>query len=103
MRIFCSVAAEFWNHKTGEKIFSVGQNDLLALIDAPDEIMSDNLFNLLVADGSLKVVNTVTDKKQLENNPTMGLGADGKAIADETGEGADNKTGAGRGRKAKEE
>ena len=78
--IICSVAAEFPN-PNGEKPFIVGRKDLNLILSAPEWIEKTAMFKMLAADGSLKAV-TSANKVQAENNPTVGLGADGKAILD---------------------
>lgn len=76
--IICSVAAEFPN-PNGERPFLVGRRDLNMILSAPEWIEKTAMFKLLAADGSLKAV-TSANRVQAENNPTVGIGADGKAI-----------------------
>lgn len=76
--IVCYVAAIFSDPKTHEEIFRVEKGDLGLIKDAPKAIKQDPLFNLLVGDGSLKVVEK-KNLKQLENDPMKGVSAEGKS------------------------
>ena len=93
--IICSVAAEFPNPNKGDRNYLIGRKELNLILQAPAWIENTAMFKLLAADGSLKAV-TSANRVQAENNPTIGVGADGKAIDVE-------KPKAGRGRKAKAE
>ena len=55
--------------------------------DAPDNIWQDNLFDMLVKDGSIRTPETAKQKKVLENDPMVGVTAEGKS---ETGKPAKN-------------
>ena len=68
MRIMSKVCAEF-HTKSGEFLFKVTPDKLLALIDAPDEIQQDPLYGLLIGDHLLEVIVTKADQKRLENDP----------------------------------
>lgn len=82
MTIICSVATEFVS-PTGER-YKIEKRDLnLILPNAPEWIKDTYMFKLLEKDGSIKFV-TSSNKKQLENDPTADLAADGKAIVEET-------------------
>lgn len=76
--IVCYVAAIFSDPKTHEEIFRVEKADLGLIKDVPKAIKQDPLFNLLVGDGSLKVVEK-KNLKQLENDPMKGVSAEGKS------------------------
>lgn len=76
--IVCYVAAIFSDPKTREEIFRVEKGDLGLIMDAPKAIKQDPLFNLLVSDGSLKIVEK-KNLKQLENDPMKGVSAEGKS------------------------
>ena len=68
MRIMSKVCAEF-HTKSGEFLFKITPDKLLALIDAPDEIQQDPLYGLLIGDHLLEVIVTKADQKRLENDP----------------------------------
>ena len=76
--IVCYVAAIFSDPKTREEIFRVEKSDLGLIMDAPKAIKQDPLFNLLVSDGSIKIVEK-KNLKQLENDPMKGVSAEGKS------------------------
>ena len=59
-------------------IFRITPAQLNTLIDAPDAIRKDPLFDLMVAEGSLRANLSLSDQRQLENDPTAGVTADGK-------------------------
>lgn len=91
--IICAVAAEFPNPNKGEKPYLITRRDLNLIKEAPDWIEKTTMFKLLAADGSLKAVTSV-NRVVAENNPTVGLGADGKNMD------APQKPAKGRGRAA---
>ena len=68
MRIMSKVCAEF-HSKSGEVLFRVTPDKLYALTDAPESIRQDPLFNLLIEDRTLEVVEKKADQKRLENDP----------------------------------
>lgn len=79
--ILCSVAADF---KSGGMTYSIGSKDLNIIKQAPEWIADTLLFKLLVKDGSMKCV-TSANRVQLENEPTLGISAEGKkVVADES-------------------
>ena len=59
-------------------IFRITPAQLNMLIEAPDAIRKDPLFDLMVAEGSLRANLSLSDQRQLENDPTAGVTADGK-------------------------
>ena len=78
MTILSRVCAEFTDarHRT---ILSVKPDQLnCVLTDVPEEIQLDPLFSMLLADGSLEAVQSVSRKKALENDPLAGITAEGK-------------------------
>ena len=91
MLILSRVCAEF-HDRTGRTLFSIRPSMLLTFLEAPDEIWSDPLFDLLVRDGSLEAVESVSRKRELENNPSDGAAPDGSKkappadVAPESGE-----------------
>ncbi len=69
MTILSRVCAEFHDN-AGTVLFTVDPGDLLKpLFDVPESIMQDPLFGMLVADGSLDVVEKKEDLKRAENDP----------------------------------
>lgn len=77
--IICSVAAEFRSADGSMKYTVDAKKRNLVISDAPAWIVDTLMFKGLAADGSLKYV-TPANKIQVENEPTIGLAADGKAI-----------------------
>lgn len=78
LTILCAVAAEFTNPETGEK-FRVKPHDRNAILSAPAWIEKTDLFGWLVQDGTIKAVTSV-NRVQAENEPGLGLNAEGKAV-----------------------
>ncbi len=77
--IMSRVAAVFRNDEGGVYTVKPLQIDNAA----PAWIQKDRLFDLLVKDGSLVIATTPAIKRALENDPTKGVGPDGKAIKDQ--------------------
>ncbi len=74
-------------------IFRITPSQLNTLIEAPDAIRKDPLFDLMVAEGSLRANLSLSDRRQLENDPTVGVSADGKEAVPATADTAsDNAT-----------
>ena len=72
------VCASFHDDKNKE-IYKVTKDMLHKYIeDVPEAIRQDLLFNMLVKDGSLVVIDTEAKKKEVENDPLKGVSADGK-------------------------
>lgn len=68
MLIVAYVCAEF-HDKNGTVIHRIRPEDLRVVTEAPEAIRQDPLFDLLVREGSLKVPDTKTEVKKLENDP----------------------------------
>ena len=68
MLILSRVCATFHN-KQGGTLFRVTPADRLTFVEAPEAIRQDPLFALLVAELSLEVAQSVSQKKALENDP----------------------------------
>ncbi len=81
MLIVSRVCAEF-HDADGNILFSVHPHMRGQMIEAPESIRQDLLFQMLVNDGSLKAVKDDTEKKILENDPMIGVDAEGKSAAD---------------------
>ena len=77
MLILSRVCADFTD-RSGRTIFSVTPDQLLSFLDAPEEIRLDPLFDLLLADGSMEAVHSVSQQKTLEADPAAGITAEGK-------------------------
>ena len=77
--IISAVAVAFEDH--GQK-YEVRREDLNIVLTAPAWIAKTLMFKWLAEDGSLKYV-TPANRIQVENNPTVGLNAEGKAEATE--------------------
>ena len=91
MKILSRVCVEFKNKK-GEVVYRITPaKRLVYLDDAPDSIKEDLIFDALVADGSLEVIDTPAKKKAAEQDPTAGMTAEGKKEPEKK---TDNKTGA---------
>ena len=69
MLIVCNVATEFKN-RANQVIYTVPPEKLLEMLEAPEEIQEDPYFHMLLADGKLKAVQTVEQRRQLEADPT---------------------------------
>ena len=79
MLIISRVCAEFKN-KVWEIVYRVKPGDLGLIREAPEAIREDVLFGLLVSDGSLEAVESVSRRKTLENDPMLGTDAEGKNV-----------------------
>lgn len=82
MLIIPYVCADF-RDKKGNPIFRITADMLRTMQDVPETIKQDLLFDMLVQDGSIKTPETVAQRKLLEQDPMIGMNADGKA-ADKT-------------------
>jgi hypothetical protein len=76
--IICYVAVAFRDQKTGEQIFEVTLDQRGLILDAPVAIMQDPMYQWLLNDGSIHVVEK-KDLKALENDPMALVNAEGKA------------------------
>ena len=86
MLIIPYVCAEFRDF-SGNPIFRITPAMRGTMITVPEAIKQDILFDMLVADGSIKVPETAAQKKTLEQDPMVGVTAEGKS---ETGKPAKN-------------
>ena len=83
MLILSRVCAEF-RDGAGAVLFRVAPKDRLTLLEAPDAIRNDPLFDLLLAEGSLEAVASAERRRQLENDPALGIDASGKRLTPDT-------------------
>ena len=95
MKILSRVCADFTDAK-GNVIYRIGPADRLVYKDdAPEAIRDDLLFRMLLADGSIEVIETAAQRKTMEQDPTAGTDATGKkmtkAKAESDPEGNDKK------------
>ena len=79
MRIIPYVCAEF-HDRNRMLLCRIRPSDLRVLRDIPDAVKQDPLFDLLVGDGSIKVIYTSAEERAAEANPGAGIGPDGKNI-----------------------
>ena len=82
MLIIPYVCAEFRN-KGGNPIFRITADMLRTIQTVPDAIKQDLLFDMLVQDGSIKTPETVAQRKLLEQDPMLGMTAEGKEVKPE--------------------
>ena len=68
MLIVAFVCADF-HDKNGAVIHTIRPEDLRVISEAPDAIRQDPLFDMLVRDGTLRVPETKSEVKKLENDP----------------------------------
>ena len=78
MLIIPYVCAEF-RDKTGNVLYRITPEMRGVMQEAPDNIWQDILFDMLVTDGSIKVPESTAQKKILENDPMVGVTAEGKS------------------------
>ena len=84
MKMLCRVCADFQD-KRGNVIYRIRPEDRLVYKDdVPEAIRDDLLFRMLVADGSIEVIETVEQRKKLENDPAAGTDAAGKKTEPKT-------------------
>ena len=62
------VCAEF-HDPAGAVLFTFEPHQLMTVVEAPESIRQDPLFDMLVRDGSLTVPGTKAELKKLENDP----------------------------------
>ncbi len=77
MLIIPYVCAEF-RDRNGNTLFRITPGMLKGMQEAPDSIKQDLLFDLLVADGSIRTPETAAQRKLLEQDPMTGMAATGK-------------------------
>ena len=68
MLIVPFVCAEF-HDRSGQAIYSIRPNQLMTIVTVPDAIRQDPLYDLLVADQSIRVPENGEELKRLENDP----------------------------------
>ncbi len=78
MLIIPYVCAEFHDF-SGNPVFRITPAMRGTMVEAPEAIKQDVLFDMLVNDGSIKVPETAAQKKALENDPMVGVTAEGKS------------------------
>ena len=79
MLILSRVCAEF-HDKSGAVIHRITPAMLGLFHDAPEALKGDLLFEMLVADGSIKRPEDAKTDRNLEQDPMKGATADGKEI-----------------------
>ena len=80
MLILTRVCAEFHN-RSGQTVLTVRPGQLLSFLEAPEEIQEDPLFSMMLNDGSLEAVRSVSDQRKLESDPLAGITPEGKKAA----------------------
>ncbi len=91
MLIIPYVCADF-HDKAGNRIFRITADMLRGMQDVPEAIRQDMLFDFLVADGSIKTPENAAQRKLLEQEPMLGMSADGKEIKPEKAEKPEKET-----------
>lgn len=84
MLIIPYVCADF-HDKKGNPIFRITADMLRTMQDVPEAIKQDLLFDMLVQDGSIKTPETVAQRKLLEQDPMIGMNADGRSAVNAGG------------------
>ena len=87
MYLISHVCAEFHDRK-GNLVYRMTPDMRNTIQDAPEAIREDLLFALLLQDGSIVVPENERERKRLEEDPLLGIGADGKAVRLQVGEAA---------------
>ena len=82
--MICYVCADFGPYR-GE-MFRITPDKIGIFVEAPGWIMDTVMFKWLVRDGSIKVADKQISRKEGENDPMKGMGADGKAVKEEPAE-----------------
>ena len=76
--LICSrVCAEF-HDRNGVVVFRVDSGNRLKLVEAPDTIKQDPIYQLLLDEGSMEAVVSIGQRKRLENEPNAGADPSGK-------------------------
>ena len=73
------VAVDFVDPITREYIFRIRREMLRTIIQAPKAIQKDPIYGMLVADGSIRVVDK-KEAKAVENDPMKDITADGRSV-----------------------
>ncbi len=84
MLIIPYVCADF-HDKAGNRIFRITADMLRTMQDVPEAIRQDLLFDLLVADGSIKTPETAAQRKLLEQEPMLNMDASGRSVVNASG------------------
>ena len=85
MLIIPYVCAEF-RDRNGNRIHRITPEMRGCLTEVPDAVRQDLLFDMLVADGSIKVPQNESQKKVLEQDPMVGVSPDGRSAVFAGGE-----------------
>ncbi len=88
MKIVCKVCAEFRDPE-GAFLFSVRSRDRLSILEAPEAIRKDPLFDMLIRDRSLEVLERREDLRKAEHEPLAVLERAEKAEKAEKAENAE--------------
>ncbi len=72
------VCAEF-RDRSGNPVYRITPEMRGCLTEAPEAIKQDLLFDMLVADGSIKVPESESQKRVLEADPMAGVNAEGRS------------------------
>ena len=78
MLIIPYVCAQF-HDAAGNPGYRITPDMLRTFQEAPDSVREDLLFDMLVRDGSIRIPETAAQRKQLEQDPMLGMNADGTA------------------------
>ena len=78
------VCAEF-RDRSGNPVYRITPEMRGCLTEAPEAIKQDLLFDMLVADGSIKVPESESQKRVLEADPMVGVTADGRSAVNASG------------------
>ena len=85
MVIIPYVCAEFRDRK-GNTVFRITQEMLRTLVDVPEDkwkaMQEDRLLSMLISDGAIKTPETAAERKLLEQEPMLGMNADGTVRKD---------------------
>ena len=84
MLIIPYVCADF-RDKSGNTIFRITPDMIRTMQEVPEAIKQDLLFDMLVADGSIKTPETAAQRKLLEQEPMLGMTADGRSAVNASG------------------
>ena len=84
MLIIPYVCADF-RDKSGNTIFRITPDMIRTMQEVPEAIKQDLLFDMLVVDGSIKTPETAAQRKLLEQEPMLGMTADGRSAVNASG------------------
>ena len=89
------VCADFYDTNRN-LLFRITREDLGNYVEAPDEIVQDPLYRMLLDEGSIKLAPENTrEKRALENDPMAGADASGREVKPKTEPRTSAKTNAG--------